>query len=173
MALVAIDTRDWTTDSIQVFVANPAPTAVIASGTTVNSYFFHVDSVRTDFTRFNGTVFFDQEILAIIFGRNELNQSDSILGIPATQYSTTEPNSDFREFEGDGSVICKGLFDCATISTDLRSITLDLGTNTQIDQIRVISSPVPIPRYSLAFCFEFNRAFRVYEKININYRKKL
>jgi len=120
-------------------------TGFIASGTKINSNLFHVDSVSADFTRFVGTIFFDHNILAIIFETNELNLSDAILGATGTSYSTTEPESDFRGFEGDGSAICKGLFDCATISVNLREITLDLGTSTQIDQIRVITSPVPVP----------------------------
>ena len=122
-----------------------AATAFIASGTKINSYLFHVDSVSTDFTRFGGTIFFDRNILAIIFETNELNLSDTMLGATGTHYSTNEPESDFRGFEGDGSATCRGLFDCATISTTLREITLDLGTTTQIDQIRIITSPVPVP----------------------------
>jgi len=120
-------------------------TGFIASGTKINSHLFHVDSVSTDFTRFVGTVFFDRNILGVIFETNELNLSDALLGAPGTHYSTTEAESDFRGFEGDGSAICKGLFDCATISENLREISLDLGTTTQIDQIRVITSPVPVP----------------------------
>jgi len=122
-----------------------AATDFITSGATINSYFFHVDSVSTDFSRFAGTISFDSNILGIIFETNDLNLSDALLGASGTSYSTTEPESDFRGFEGDGSAICKGLFDCATISANLREITLDLGTTTQIDQIRVITSPVPVP----------------------------
>jgi len=68
-----------------------AATAFIASGTKINSYLFHVDSVSTDFTRFGGTIFFDRNILAIIFETNDLNLSDALLGASGTNYSTTEP----------------------------------------------------------------------------------
>jgi len=116
-----------------------AATNFITSGATINSYFFHVDSVSTDFSRFAGTISFDSNILGIIFERNELNNSDSILGAIATNY----PIDQNRNFEAGqcGTAV----YDCATISANLREITLDLSTTSQIDQIRVITSPVPVP----------------------------
>ena len=123
--------------------SGPGNTATdfIASGTKLNSYLFHVEPVNTDITRFTGTVSFDSNILGIIFETNELNLSDTMLGATGTSYFS----GNFRGFEGSGSGPCIGLYDCATISANLREITLDLGTSTQLDQIRIITSPVPLP----------------------------
>lgn len=112
-----------------------------SSGTMLNSYIFHVEPVTPEITRFTGTVSFDSNILGIIFETNELNLSDAMLGATGTSYSS----GNFRGFEGSGSGPCLGLYDCATISENLREITLDFGTSTQLDQIRIITSPVPVP----------------------------
>lgn len=122
---------------------NPA-TEFITAGTTVNTYFFHEDSLATDLTRLIGTVTFDSDILGIIFERSELNNTDTILGNLGTAYSALEPSSDFREFEAGGP--CgTSVYDCATISGDLRTITLDLSSTIYIDQIRVLTASVPEP----------------------------
>lgn len=118
-----------------------AATEFIASGTMLNSYLFHVEPVNPEIKRFTGTVSFDSNILGIIFETNELNLSDAMLGATGTSYSS----GNFRGFEGSGSGPCLGLYDCATISANLREITLELGTGSQLDQIRIITSPVPVP----------------------------
>jgi len=125
---------------------NPA-TEMITAGTSVDSYLFHVDSVTaTPATRFFGDVTFGTDILGIIFERSELNQTDLTLGFAGTFYPGIEANSSFREFEFGTAGCGVGIFDCATISGDLRTLILDMGTTTQIDQIRVITAAsVPEP----------------------------
>ncbi len=120
-------------------------TDTIAAGTVVDSYLFHVGpETNSSPSRYLGDVTFDVDILGIIFERNELNQTDPTLGLAGTLYSAGMPNSDFREFEAGGA--CgTDVYDCATISSDLRSLSLNLGTTTQIDQIRVITATASVP----------------------------
>lgn len=126
-----------------------AATDYIGAGTTVNSYLFHADATAGTTTSISyfGTVTFDADILGIIFERTELNNSDGIVGLAGTVYATGDVNSDFREFEGGGT--CGTLvYDCATIGADLRTLTLNTATTTQLDEIRVITRASAVPEPS-------------------------
>lgn len=121
-------------------------TEYIGAGTTVNSYLFHADSLSAA-ASFFGSVTFDSDILGIIFERNELNQSDSVLGLAGTLYPAGDVQSDFREFEGGGP--CGTfVYDCATIGVDSRTLTLALGTTAYLDEIRVITGTASVPEPS-------------------------
>lgn len=125
-----------------------AASDVIGAGTMVNSYLFHADSITTLLSRFTATATFEEEIIGIIFERADLNSTDSILGNVGTTYSGLNPNSDYREFEA-GAACGVNVVDCATISGDLRTLSLDLGTTSYIDQIRVITrASVNVPEPS-------------------------
>ncbi len=123
-----------------------AATSFIGAGTSIDSYFFHSDSEITSGANFIADITFSSDILGIIFERQEHNLADAIIGNAGTIYPTAAVNSDFREFEA-GTVCGGGLvFDCATVSVDLRSINLDLSNTAFIDQVRVITrATVPEP----------------------------
>ncbi len=106
----------------------------IAAGTTVNSYFIHLQSVNSQMISLTGSVTFDSDVLGIITSNANLGSSD-FLGNPGTVYPSglTSRRVEFAPL------------DTVTLSADLRTVTFTLAASV-IDQIRVITTaPVPTP----------------------------
>lgn len=124
-----------------------AATSFIGTGMAIDSYFFHSDSEIVTGVNLKADITFSSDILGIIFERRELNLADAIIGNAGTIYPTVTLNSDFREFEAGNICGFAFIWDCATVSTDLRSISLDLSNTAFTDQVRVITrATVPEPR---------------------------
>jgi len=118
----------------------------IAAGTLVSGAYIHADPV-TSGTTFTGSVTFNTDILGLIVTTNDLFASDSLLGVPGTNYgSSTTP----RGLELSPTQ------DYFSISANLRTLTFTLKTWGYTDDIRILTagtfagttgaqSPVPEP----------------------------
>ena len=101
---------------------------VISAGTSANSHFLHFDPVGTDTQTLGGSVTFDSDILGVVILSNDLDGSDSILGLPDTIYPVADAE---RGLE-------LGTDEFVTFENDLRTLTVQFGAD--IDQIRVITA---------------------------------
>jgi hypothetical protein len=102
----------------------------LASGAYVHVYFVHMD-VNNSTTHTNaGSITFDEQIVAIIGRRTNLDDTDNSLGEPNSTYTPTPPYRGFWEND-----------DVLTISSDLRTITIDsihVNSGNPADQFRVL-----------------------------------
>lgn len=107
-------------------------------GTVVDSYLLHYDRVGTpnELVFVEGTIHFDRPIVGVIAGPQRLFDSDAMFAVAETAY----PQSSYpgRGFEGFGHAPRGGEQDVVTISPDRRTLTVRLGTSTNIDQLRVL-----------------------------------
>jgi len=117
-------------------INNASSSLVIPTGTPIQSYFVHFDSVGMPnrYISYTCTITFATNILGVIYMENELNASDAPLGAPGTTYATNEV---WRGFEGN--------FDSITISNDLKTVTINSRLLNHLDQIRIITDVVPEP----------------------------
>jgi len=106
---------------------------VISAGTTVSSYFIHLDNVgTTQGVRGLGFVAFDTEILGLITSDASLAASDVPLGSPTTSYPTTLTNRGLEQ----GTAWT--LQDIIWVSGDKKTLYLDLQVFNVLDHMRVI-----------------------------------
>jgi len=94
----------------------PQPASKIPAGTVIDSHF--LDSNRDGCgpgatTTREGTWTFNQDILGVIIGRDQLNNSD-YLGSPTTEYGGSYPS---REFDGPGSPAASDLLQIVNART--------------------------------------------------------
>ena len=117
-------------------INNASSSLVVPTGTPIQSYFVHFDSVGMPnrYISYTCTITFANNILGVIYMENELNASDAPLGAPGTTYATNEV---WRGFEGN--------FDSITISNDLKTVTINSRLLNHLDQIRIITDVVPEP----------------------------
>lgn len=114
---------------------------VVPGGTIVNSYLLHGDNVDGSgvVPRLNGSISFDDPILAILLGNvlnddpnPSLDDTDAILGSTTTLYGT----GDFG----------RGLFfseDSVILSADRRTVDVSFRFAAYYDQIRIVTIPEP------------------------------
>ncbi|SRR5579884_2922905 len=136
-------------------VASLTP-GVIAAGTVIQDYFLHSDPIDNSGLNFIGSITFDSNILGVIALSGDLSSTDSTLGHAGTAYPTGDAG---RGYELTGSTQ-----DQFTISPDMRTLSFNVHTYTDLDQLRVITS-VPEPASvgllgAALFCFAlFARKF--------------
>ena len=102
----------------------------IPAGTHINSHLVHFDPIGSNTVILEGSITFDQRIIGVILTLNSLQNSD-FLG--------------FANTFDDGSL--RGLewgYDWFGISDDLKTLSMHLHTNVQLDNIRILTE-VPIP----------------------------
>lgn len=133
--------------------------SVISSGTTVNSYFIHSDPIgdsasSVDVVNFSGTITFDTQIIGLIWtgvtcvapcpSSPEYLDASDFLGASGSIYSTGEMG---RGYEIDDYYAIKLTQDFFSLSADLKTLSIDLAASTPLrtDQLRIITSAVPIP----------------------------
>ena len=102
---------------------------------TYNSYMIHGDKDGPNQT-FVGSVTFDQDILGVIYKQTELCDTDATFGSPGTAYSVCGSG---RIFELDGP---NNWF---TLSPDAKTLSFSMVVQHNMDEIRIITSVVPIP----------------------------
>ena len=122
-----------TTDAGTFNTSGSLEMANLARSTRINSYFIHFDRTGQPVQLVNivGSITFDNDILGLILLTTELNNSTPDLKSPGTAYgighgielSTQEQLSQ----------------DSVTVSSNRRTLTVDLQNNVQVDQIRVIT----------------------------------
>jgi len=122
-------------------INNASSSLVVPTGTPIQSYFVHFDSVGmpNQYISYTCTITFATNILGVIYIDNQLNASDAPLGVSGTTYATNEV---WRGFEGN--------FDSITISNDLKTVTINSRLLNHLDQIRIVTEAVPEPSSLLA-----------------------
>jgi hypothetical protein len=109
----------------------------IASGSQVDSYFFHSDPTAKAET-YTGSVTFTSDIIGVIVLSHSLNLTDAQLGAVGTSYPTGVSNRGLEL----GTTSDKDSF---TLSADLKTLTFSLHTSSAIDEIRVLTEPTAVP----------------------------
>lgn len=117
---------------------------IIPGGTRVNSYMIHFDQIGStggeNQTRLIGTLTFSNDILGVRLSQYTMNVTDTLLGLEAT--GLLYPQG--QNVRGIDLEPGKDIF---TISTNLRTITLNLESGTSTDEMRIITA-VPEPATS-------------------------
>ncbi len=118
---------------------------VIAAGQVIRSYLLQLNPIG-EFTRDEaagarviGQITFDRPILGLIGGTTHLIRTDGLLGHPLGDYGDTrrgiEPSRP-DDLPGSGR-------DNVTLSSDRRTLSLDLSASSAVDQIRVVLAEEP------------------------------
>lgn len=103
----------------------------VPAGTVFDCFYLWSDPVVGSVQNYSGFVIFDQPIIGIIVGRQELNLTDAPLGNPGTAY-------------GDNSA--RGLelgSDQLILSVSMFRVDFAFNTSTATDDIRIITLPTP------------------------------
>ncbi|MFK8029890.1 MAG: thrombospondin type 3 repeat-containing protein [Gammaproteobacteria bacterium] len=103
------------------------PSNVLGPGSIVSSHYIIFDPASTDTT--SGTVTFDETVVGVVTSAIRFNDTDDLLGNPATNYSIGN-----ESLENSDTVTISG-----------NTIEYDLLTNSPGDAIRVITSSNPQP----------------------------
>jgi uncharacterized repeat protein (TIGR01451 family) len=133
--------RAVSVDAVQPGTYNKATqlkTTTIPSGTRIDSHLFTSDPASKNGTAIKrGTVTFGSDILGVIVTRSNLASSD-FLGAPGTEYPGA---AQYRELE-----LAPGTDegDTFAVSTDRRTLKLDLSTPKVFDHVRVITGHTPM-----------------------------
>jgi len=102
----------------------------IPAGTHINSHLVHFDPIGSNTVTLEGSITFDQKIIGVILKLDSLQNSD-FLGFADT-------------FDNDGLRGLEWGYDSFVISDDLKTLSMHLYTNVQLDNIRILTE-VPIP----------------------------
>jgi hypothetical protein len=100
----------------------------------VSSHLFHSDPAGNQLHSYSGCATFNEEIIGLMLLDKELDASDDEFGLPGVTYQVDDLRGiGFRTSSSSS-------FDELEVSSDRRTICLDLRTAFQVDQIRVITS---------------------------------
>lgn len=131
LSVTVAEPGTYTSTSVEPAV--PATGASIAAGTTVTSYFVHMDvpaAIANDTV--TGTITFDSDVLGVILTNEGLDATDATLGAPGTTYATGDPSR--RTVSGEK-------IDVVTISADRRTVQFTAyANNVSLDQFRVVTA---------------------------------
>lgn len=119
------------------YTITTSPTYKVQSQRVVDSHLIHSDppGAGSAGAHRTGTLSFPTDIIGVISSTDRLGASDATLGAPGTTYAGK------TKFRGLEPVSSTGP-DTFTISSDRRSISVDLHTTSVIDDIRVITKHV-------------------------------
>lgn len=141
--------QEWETfllpEDIEVDITEPGTVTnadvpsvgTIAAGTFVDVFFLHSDPIGSTLIELSGSVTFNRDILGVIISNERLDASDDPLGHPGTLYPTGLDNR--------GTAVNSEMFDSITLSSDLRTLSVDMRVGSVIDQVRVLTAPIPEP----------------------------
>ena len=110
----------------------------IAAGTSVDSYFFHSDTVSGSQV-YTGSVTFTTAILGVMVLAKSLDATDALLGHVGTTYPTGDGG---RDLELDPT------HDFFTLSADKKTLTFQFDTHGNVDEVRVLTAPSAVPEPS-------------------------
>jgi len=113
--------------------------AAIAMGTRVDSYLVHFDSVGQEkqMVTATATFSFDQPILGLIVTNRALRDSNLLFKAPGVQYPDSVTG--LEGLERRDSMKLESL-DFVRLSKDRRTLVVRVGTNVNLDQLRVITA---------------------------------
>jgi len=146
-ALPSSVTADFSEPRTYFQASDLGPTSIPA-GTVVNSYYVHVDQTDT-FSKqgLTATMTFPEPIIGVILTDARLNASRSVLGVSTTTYPGAPTNS-AHGYELTGACPSSPRVftdqDCATLSNDRRTLTLDVTVYDITDDVRVLTQPYRI-----------------------------
>ena len=152
--VVIPERRDVVLDSsLRIDVAEPGeyrrlpgrPSISLENGTRVRSYLLQLNPVGHKRTVAMGQITFDRPIVGLIASSGKLAQSDSVLGHPDGVYQESRRGVEPPRNESDE----KPDRDTVIIAADNRTLILNLGAGTALDQIRVIVDDSLPPRPTL------------------------
>ena len=142
---VAVDvTQIGSTTTGGVLTLSPG---TISAGTVVSSYFLHFDDVGSSQTPVNatGSLTFNTNVLGVAVLSGTLNATDAMPGLPTTIYASGDSS---RGFEPPG---IPGA-DILTLSSDRRTVTVNLQNVDKSDDVRIITAAVPEPSSLVLLC---------------------
>src|SRR5581483_4823215 len=136
-------TVDFTEPGSYDSLADLAP-SVLPAGTCVQSHFIHFDSTGSLGVRLQGSVTYDTDVLGVIVTDASLSQSDPVVGAPGTIYPTgvTNRGAELSPSAQTGP-------DIVTLSSDRRTVGVDLKVTTVVNQVRVVTECRSIADLSL------------------------
>lgn len=108
-------------------------------GTLVDSYLVHIDPLREESYRYSGTVTFAEEIVGVIVRWGSMKATTGQFGLTGTQYDARP---------GHGIEIGR---DKIEWSADGRTLRIFGHASPKIDQIRVLTTPIPAPAAIVPF----------------------
>lgn len=107
----------------------------LTTGTVFDSFYFHVDA-GANVRSYTSVLTFDSNILGLIFGSQELVDSN-FLGVPTTLYSTSPVGNQLFELSTSEFI---------TVSADRRTLTITNQVNGGLDDMRILTNvAVPEP----------------------------
>lgn len=114
----------------------PAPVvSSLTAGTVFDSFYFHVDA-GANVRSYTSVLAFDSDIIGLIFGSQELVDSN-FLGVPTTLYSTSSVGNQRFELSATEFI---------TVSADRRTLTVTNQVNGGLDDMRILTDvAVPEP----------------------------
>ena len=101
----------------------------IPAGTSIDSYFVHLDAIGGKKRPRQGTISFDRPILGVVFSRQLILQQNELLGDPRTVYAPDRPQSKLSTTLENESV---------TLSADRRTIRFRWFIRALSDQVRIL-----------------------------------
>ncbi|MCP4785519.1 MAG: hypothetical protein GY903_15225 [Fuerstiella sp.] len=141
--VVIPECRDVTLESpVRIDFAEPGEyrrvgdrtTNVLAAGNRVRSYLLQLNSVGRDRTVVMGQITFDRPIQGLIASTRKLVESDAVLGHPGGVYEQNRRGIEPPRTVPPG----KPDRDTVILAADKRTLVLNLGAGSALDQIRVI-----------------------------------
>ena len=113
-------------------LASQLTPGVIAAGTRVSDVMLQTNPVTKTGTEYIGSVTFSSDILGVIVESSTLNASDAVFGVSGVAYPGTDV---WRGLE----LTNKGE-DEFSISQNMQTLSFDIHTGTNIDEIRIITA---------------------------------
>ena len=109
--------------------------ASISEGTVVDSYFLHSEPLNQPKV-YTGSITFSTPVLGVIVLSAGLDSTDALLGAPGTLYP--------------GGLLARGLElspteDFVTLSSDLKTLSVQFTTHDAVDEVRILTAAVPEP----------------------------
>ncbi|GEM_PF-5553923 len=144
VTILAPITVDFTEPGSYDSLSELAPT-VLPAGTCLQSHFIHFDSTGSLGVRLQGSVTYDTDVLGVIVTDSSLSQSDLVVGVPSTTYPTgvADRGAELSPSPQSGP-------DIVTLSSDRRTVGVDLKVTTVVNQVRVITECRHIADLALA-----------------------
>jgi hypothetical protein len=106
--------------------------STLSSGTSVDSFYVHVDHPESSRQQKTGSVTFDRDILGLVITSDAMVAANDVLAV--SELSTEYPTASGQEF----GLELDSEDDSVEIDADGRTLLLDVSTGSKSDSLRVI-----------------------------------